>query len=600
MALNFEVTAPCYFHTMGLRFIRSGALQALALCAALLVALVARPALADDHEGPNFRPSCHAASDSERTVAAMASLAEWNCTDTGWRSSLPVGWLRFDAAQWQNDALPRYFFTRTARHEAITLSALDANGTVRSVHYHESDGEPFAAGPVFSLRLPEITEQTQAVLVRIARPHSIPLLTEARLARHRGNADWTIMEMMILPLVMGMLILPLLFDITFWMVLRERFVLAHAAMVVGMMAYVMFAGGLISLFVTLPVAVLAIMAPLSWAIACGAALVFLTLFLERGALSLGMQRLTFWGGIWTMAVPSLFALQFHATQTFDDTAYFLTVMPSGLIAIAALTQAVWRGSRSARFVACAWAPLLIASFERVARGFGLYAAPSSLDQMMFLATGIEVVFMSLAIADRFLAIRQERDAALDQARVLEQLSTRDSLTGLMNRRAIEARFDDLLEQEFDTFALLDLDRFKAVNDVHGHQIGDAALVATAAALRGSGSERDMVAVRLGGEEFVVLLRGRQAIARAEALRQAIPRRIAADVPGLGLPVTASMGLIEMPRAMTSRVSFAEFYARADILLYEAKAAGRNRMAYERLTLFSEAPKGRNDAQPKVA
>jgi hypothetical protein len=56
----------------------------------------------------------------------------------------------------------------------------------------------------------------------------------------------------------------------------------------------------------------------------------------------------------------------------------------------------------------------------------------------------------------------------------------------------------------------------------------------------------------------------------------------------------------MPRAMSSRVSFAEFYARADILLYEAKASGRNRMAYERLTLFSEAPKGRGDTQPKVA
>ncbi len=575
-------------------------LRTLALLAMLVAAVMAVPARADHQQGPNFRPLCHAASDAGLPLEAMIEQGAWNCTDSGWRSSLPVGWLRFEAAQWQGEAEPRYFFTRTARHQAITLAALDADGTLRQITYRESDGEPFAAGPVFSLKLPAITPQTRAVLVRIERPHSIPLLTEARLSHHRDNADWTLLEMMLLPLVMGMLILPLLFDVTFWLVLRERFVLVHAAMVVGMMGYVMFAGGLINLLVTLPVAFLAIMAPLSWAMACGAALVFLTLFLERGALSRGMAQLTFWGGIWTMVVPSLFALQFHATQALDDTAYFLTVTPSGLIAIAALVQAVWRGSRSARFVACAWAPLLIASFERVARGFGLYSAPSSLDQMMFLATGIEVVVISLAIADRFLAIRQERDAALDQARVLEQLSTRDSLTGLMNRRAIEARFEELLEQGFDTFALLDLDRFKAVNDVHGHQIGDAALIATAAALRGAGSERDMVAVRLGGEEFVVLLRGEQAIARAEALRQAIPRRIAADVPGLGLPVTASMGLIEMPRAMSSRVSFAEFYARADILLYEAKASGRNRMAYERLTLFSEAPKGRGDTQPKVA
>jgi diguanylate cyclase (GGDEF)-like protein len=141
---------------------------------------------------------------------------------------------------------------------------------------------------------------------------------------------------------------------------------------------------------------------------------------------------------------------------------------------------------------------------------------------------------------------------------------------------------------------------QGVNDLHGHQIGDAALIACAAALRAVGGDRDTVAVRLGGEEFVVLLRGEQAIARAEALRQAIPRRIAADVPGLGLPVTASMGLIEMPRSVSSQVSFAEFYARADILLYEAKASGRNRMAYERLTVFSEAPRGRHEGRSQVA
>ncbi len=585
---------------MGSHVVLIRALRALALWAALVAVFAARPALADDHEDPNFRPACHAATESGVAIERMIEPARWDCSRSDWRASLPAAWLRFDAAVWQGEALPRYFFTRTARHEAITLAALDADGTVRAVHYDESDGDPFPAGPVFSLRLPDITDQTRAVLVRIDKPHSIPLLTEARLSHHRDNADWSLIEVMLLPLVMGMLILPLLFDITFWMVLRERFVLVHAAMVVGMMNYVLFAGGLISLFVTLPVAVLAIMAPLSWAMACGAALVFLTLFLERGALAPMMQRITFWGGIWTMVVPSLFALQLHATQAFDDTAYFLTVTPSGLIAIAALAQAVARGSRSARFVACAWAPLLIASFERVARGFGLYAAPSSLDQMMFLATGIEVVVISLAIADRFLAIRHERDAALDQARVLEQLSTRDSLTGLMNRRAIEARFEELVAQGFDTFALLDLDRFKAVNDVHGHQIGDAALIACAAALRTVGGDRDTVAVRLGGEEFVVLLRGEQAIARAEALRQAIPRRIATDVPGLGLPVTASMGLIEMPRAGSARMSFAEFYARADILLYEAKAGGRNRMAYERLTVFNAAPQGRGVSKGRAA
>ncbi len=566
---------------------------------AVLAWLAAYPAMAQDRSSPNFQATCHAATSAEITIPAMAAGEVWNCTGKGWRSSLPVSWLKFDAATWRDHQPPRFFFTRTARHERITIAALDEDGTLRSASFSEADGEPFSAGPVFSLPLPDITQHTRAVLVRIDKPHSVPLLTEARLSYQRENADWSLIELMILPLVVGMLILPLLFDITFFIVLREKFVLFHAVMVTGMMSYVLFAGGLISIAISLPVAVMAVMAPLSWAIACGAALLFISMFLERGALSTRMQHITRWTGVWTMIVPGFFALQLHLTQPIDDKAYFLTITPAAIVVTAAMVQALLRGSRSARIVAAAWTPLLLASLERMARGFGLYAAPSSLDQLIFLATGVEVVVISLAIADRFFDIRRERDAAINEARVLEQLSTRDSLTGLMNRRAIEARFNELLAQGFDTFALLDLDRFKAVNDVHGHQVGDAALVACAAALRSNG-DRDSVAVRLGGEEFVVLLRGEQAIARAEALRQSIPRRIATDVPGLGLPVTASMGLLEMPQAISTRVSFAEFYARADILLYEAKASGRNHMAYERLTVFSEAPRGREEDQSQVA
>ncbi|NBC89059.1 MAG: diguanylate cyclase, partial [Alphaproteobacteria bacterium] len=212
------------------------------------------------------------------------------------------------------------------------------------------------------------------------------------------------------------------------------------------------------------------------------------------------------------------------------------------------------------------------------------------------ATAIEVIVMSLAIAERFLAIRRERDAALGEARMLEQLSSRDGLTGLMNRRALEARFGELMAQGFDTFALVDLDRFKHINDHHGHQVGDAALVACAAALAGTG-DRDTVAARLGGEEFVVLLRGQRPLERAENLRRAIPLRIASQVPGLGEPVTASMGVIEMPRGSAHALTFEDFYARADTLMYEAKESGRNRTSYEKLTLFDSAPPKRGGARP---
>jgi diguanylate cyclase (GGDEF)-like protein len=578
------------------------------LAAMLAFVLLAGPARAHVSDEPSFAPSCHATSGTGVSFDEMASTLDgftagdpgagpegWNCSDTGWRADRPVAWVLFDAQAWAGEERPRYFFTRIARFETISFGALDADRTVRTIGFEESEAEPFAAGPVFQLALPEIRAETRALLVRVERPHSVPLLTEARLTYHPEDADWSKLDMALLALVVGMLILPLFFDITFFVVLRERFVALHAVMVVSMIGYVSFAGGLVSLVADLPVWLLAVAAPLFWAIGCGTSALFLAEFLKDDAQSPFMRRLTVATGLWTICVPGFFALQFHATQPFDDRAYFLTFIPAIVVITFAVMRAVWRGSRPARYIAAGWMPIIFASIERLLRGLGVYVGPSTLDQMLYLATGVEVIMISLAIAQRFLAIRLERDAAVTEARMPEQLSTRDPLTGLMNRRAVEERFRELRQQGFDTFALIDLDQFKEVNDRFGHQVGDRALIACAKAIRGN-EDRDVIAVRLGGEEFVVLLRGEGTHARAEALRQSIPIRIAAEVEGLDRPVTASMGLIEIPRASSELMSFDQLYSRADQLLYHAKASGRNRTCFERLTVFKGAPPARRKTE----
>ncbi|KPP94823.1 diguanylate cyclase (GGDEF) domain-containing protein [Erythrobacter sp. HL-111] len=553
-------------------------------------------AMVSDH--PGFAPTCHAASGEGTSIRAMARNGAWVCDDRTPRADLPVAWLRFDAESWAGEERPRHFFTRTARHQAIAFAALDADGTLRTRSFTEAEARPLPAGPIFALPLPEIREETRALIVRVERPHSVPLLSEARLIYDVEDAGWSEHAMMLLAMVIGMLILPLFFDLSFFVVLREKFVALHAGMVLSMMTYVLFAGGLISVFWTLPVAVGAVIGPLSYAMGCGLSALFLAEFLERDAQSPAMRRLMVAVGVWTILVPGFFSLQWHATQAIDDRGYFLAMLVAAFFTSFAILRAMWRGSRSARYLALGWFPLIAASIERSLRGLGLYVGPSSLDQMLYVATGIEVIVMSLAIADRFLALRRERDAALTEARMLEQLSSRDALTGLMNRRALESRFGELLAQGFDTFALVDLDRFKYVNDRYGHQAGDGALIACAAALSGN-DERDAVAARLGGEEFVVLLRGKRALERAENLRRAIPLRIASEVPGLDQPVTASMGVIELPRASAHALTFEDFYSRADTLMYEAKASGRNRMSYEKLTMFDSAPLSRAEAMAET-
>lgn len=232
--------------------------------------------------------------------------------------------------------------------------------------------------------------------------------------------------------------------------------------------------------------------------------------------------------------------------------------------------------------------------------YGMGGANTSLysewsgELLLGILVALAAILVCLATARYLLVLRAQRDAALREVALLEQLSERDPLTGLMNRRVVEERFGELRQQGFDTFALIDLDKFKSVNDRYGHQIGDQALIACANAIRG-GDDRDSIAMRLGGEEFVVLLRGPDTHTRAETMRQAIPGQVAHEVEGIETPVTGSMGLVAIPRASKEPLSFDELYSRADQLLYHAKASGRNRSCFERLTMFNEAPPKRRRA-----
>ncbi|HUF31826.1 MAG TPA: sensor domain-containing diguanylate cyclase [Acidimicrobiales bacterium] len=156
---------------------------------------------------------------------------------------------------------------------------------------------------------------------------------------------------------------------------------------------------------------------------------------------------------------------------------------------------------------------------------------------------------------------------------LEALAGRDPLTGLANRRA----FDDALEAEVArarragtplSLVMMDLDRFKEVNDVHGHQVGDEVLRQLGVALATAARTGDVVA-RYGGEEFVILCPGcdsDQSLAVADRLRRAAEQVTA-------LPVTASAGVATMPPHATDGSALV---AAADLALYQAKDAGRDR------------------------
>jgi diguanylate cyclase len=170
--------------------------------------------------------------------------------------------------------------------------------------------------------------------------------------------------------------------------------------------------------------------------------------------------------------------------------------------------------------------------------------------------------------------RQALNAALAR---IEDLATRDQLTGLANRRQGEAQLQKLLLRHQRTgapacVAMLDLDYFKRVNDTHGHAVGDAVLRAFAQAGLSSLRATDSLA-RWGGEEFLLLLEDSDPRVAGIAMQrlQFAVAATAVEVDGRALGFTFSAGLTDLREGDTPL----SVVARADRALYGAKAAGRN-------------------------
>jgi diguanylate cyclase (GGDEF)-like protein len=180
---------------------------------------------------------------------------------------------------------------------------------------------------------------------------------------------------------------------------------------------------------------------------------------------------------------------------------------------------------------------------------------------------------------RFVEAQQRRSEELN-AQLADALGSaqhdadHDPLTGLANRRRLIDHIDTALESESPpVLVFIDLDGFKAVNDVHGHVFGDNLLVHAAARLQSVVAHRGLLA-RLGGDEFAVLLIGAQidaASGLAQRLIDTLNQPFVLD--GITAHVGASVGVASAQADMAA----ADLLRRADVAMYEAKRNGRNRV-----------------------
>ncbi len=181
--------------------------------------------------------------------------------------------------------------------------------------------------------------------------------------------------------------------------------------------------------------------------------------------------------------------------------------------------------------------------------------------------------------------------ARDQAEKLTRLALHDTLTGLPNRTLLADRLDQALERtqrngSMVSMLFIDLDRFKPVNDSLGHSVGDQLLQMVALRLRACVRSSDTVS-RFGGDEFIIMLADTTHAEDAAICATKVTAALNApfEIAGHRLQIGASIGIATSP---TDAADSATLMRNADIAMYQAKAAGRNRYQFFRREMVSGA------------
>lgn len=527
----------------------------------------------------------------------------------GYSSS--VWWLRFDIEA--DQGVPRDWLLEVAFPTLDSVEYFGPGGE----HLSTGDRLPFAMRPlvhrnfVFPLHLGEVGASTVWLRVASEGTLTVPLrLWQAEAFWQESHTSYSVLSV-----YFGMLLALALYNLLLWLSLREHIYLTYVLFACSMAVGQLSLNGLGNEFLwpNWPV-----WGNLAFTVGFAATGLFGALF-TRGFLQTRRNVPRLDGAV--IGLAALFALcilaPLAAPYRLAAIVTSLTGVTFSLVAVLAGFRC-WRvGQPGARTFLLAWTLLLVGVAIVGLRNLNLLPTTFLSFYAMQIGSALEMLLLSLALADRINGLRREKDAAQSEAlatkqqlvgalqrseasleqrvaerteeleaanarlreneRQLQTLAHTDTLTGLANRLLFDARLQQSMQharRSHGQIALLlvDLDHFKAINDGYGHAIGDEVLRGAADRFRATVREVDTVA-RLGGDEFAIVLTGLSSGADAERMADKILVNLREPMRVLGLPLEIGVS-IGIALFSSGELSAAELLRRADQAMYAAKDGGR--------------------------
>jgi two-component system, sensor histidine kinase LadS len=485
-------------------------------------------------------------------------------------------WMRFAVVN-DTDAQREVVVTHDVmRLTTFTVFAVAPDGSAERGDYdplQAYDERPLAfAGPAVAITVP--AGERREVAVRFGNDHAIPIHLNLMLWSERGFERHAVANTAFFVFWIACLATAGSFWLLYGIFMRQSRMIVYAVYMASVACtYVVFSG--VGLQLLFPGSAWLQSLGFSWSVflLTGCAYEFARRHLDIARLH-PRQNLVLRSAVAFYAVATVLALPLHVPAIETPLTYFsLMTMP---VYMTWLSWVAWRrdGLGYASWMVLGWSVVLVATLLTacVTATFVPYLVISHivLVRLVFIGIVIEALLLSASLGQWLRGQEIRRIAA-------EAAASRDALTGLLNRRGFDSNVLHLKQMGLWPgnlwLVLIDLDRFKEINDTHSHAAGDAVLIHFASMLRREFRAND-VAARFGGEEFVLLFEAETEEA-ARSVAERVRRRFADTATryeGAMIGHTLSAGLV---RVGDGPDEAAALIAMADTALYAAKKAGRN-------------------------